>query len=97
MYKKILVVVVTFLIASIMATSCKALPFNNITVSNAYSMIYSTNYPDLVVMDVRTVVDFNNGHLLGAINVPIYPPAPFNTINVTNWINSPEGQSHKDD
>jgi len=97
MNKRILSIVVALFMLSMFATTCMALPFTNITVSNAYNMIYSTNYPNLVVMDVRTVTDFNNGHLLGAINVPVLPPSPFNTAALTAWINSPEGQSHKND
>lgn len=82
-------------------TSCKALPFNNITVSDAYNMIYSTDYPNLVVIDLRYPSDFDSGHLLGAINVPVMrahaPPAPpVNWTILYDWIASPEGQSLKD-
>jgi phage shock protein E len=96
MNKKVLVFIAIFLAASMLAT-CSASPFTNVSVTTARNMIYSTNYPNLVVMDVRTVTDFNNGHLLGAINVPVLPPSPFNTAALTAWINSPEGQSHKND
>jgi rhodanese-related sulfurtransferase len=74
----------------------------DITVAKAYDMIYSTDYPNLLVMDVRAATsppegtpNFNDEHILGAINVPVLPPPPFDFAALNAWISSPEGQSHK--
>jgi rhodanese-related sulfurtransferase len=68
----------------------------NITPAQAYAMIYSNAYPNLLVIDVRTVTDYNNGHIIGAINVPIIPPSPFDFTAFDAWTNG-AGQSYKDD
>jgi len=77
----------------------------DITVAQAYDMIYSGSYPNLVIMDVRGATsppesypeNYNNGHIRGAINVPVLPPSPFDFTAVYAWINSTVGQSHKND
>jgi rhodanese-related sulfurtransferase len=75
-------------------------PHTEITIAQAYDMIYSTSYPNLVVMDIRAATEaqnFDTGHILGAINVPVIPPSPYNFDALMTWINSAEGQSHKND
>jgi rhodanese-related sulfurtransferase len=69
---------------------------SDISVYEAYRMIYSGTYPNLLVMDVRTQSDFNASHIPGAINVPVIPPAPFDFSALFSWINS-TGQSHVND
>jgi rhodanese-related sulfurtransferase len=75
----------------------RAAPHTDITVTQAYGMIYSNSNPNLLVIDVRVAADYDNGHILGAINIPVIPPPPsFNFAALEAWI-SGEGQNHKDD
>ena len=95
---------VTFQLALILPV-VQAAPHTDITRAQAYAMIYSTDYPNLVVIDVRGATsppepylqNFNNGHILGAINAPVLPPSPYDYTALDAWISSPEGQSHKND
>ena len=43
--------------------------FQNVTVAQAREMIISNRY--LVILDVRTPTEFSNGHIEGAINIPV--------------------------
>jgi len=77
----------------------------DITVAQAYAMIYSNSMPNLVIMDVRTAAQYAGGFVPGAINVPITPPIsnPPPVFGATAfdalyaWISSPVGQSHLND
>jgi len=45
--------------------------YTNISVHQAYGMITNnTLYPDLIVLDVRTQSEFNNGHICNATLIP---------------------------
>lgn len=46
------------------------LPYTDIDVDTAYAMIISGQYPDLVILDVRTQSEFDDGHLYDAILIP---------------------------
>ena len=46
------------------------LPYTDIDVDTAYAAIISGQYPDLVILDVRTQSEFYDGHLYGAILIP---------------------------
>jgi rhodanese-related sulfurtransferase len=43
--------------------------YGNVDVGEARDLI--ADKADLVILDVRTVVEFENGHLEGAINIPV--------------------------
>jgi parallel beta-helix repeat protein len=47
-----------------------ALPYTDIDVDAAYSMITNGSYPDLVVLDVRTKSEYDGGHIYGAVWIP---------------------------
>ena len=92
-----LLMLVVTLQSALLLPSVNAEPHTEIDVATAYAMIYSTDYPNLVVMDVRIAADYNAEHILGAINVPVIPPSPYDFTALDAWISSPEGQSHKND
>jgi parallel beta-helix repeat protein len=46
------------------------LPYTNIDVDTAYSMITNGSYPDLVVLDVRTKSEYDGGHIYGTVWIP---------------------------
>ena len=67
----------------------QAAPHTEINAAQAYAMIYSNSYPNLVIMDVRSPADYNAGHVPGAINLMVSRPSsssPWNYENVTAWI-----------
>jgi rhodanese-related sulfurtransferase len=70
-------------------------PHTDITAAQAYAMIYCNSYPNLVILDVRNPADFAAGQIPGAINVPVLTPSPFDTDALNTWLQSAEGQSHK--
>jgi rhodanese-related sulfurtransferase len=43
--------------------------FQNVTIAQAKEMIANDRY--LVILDVRTPTEFSNGHIEGAINIPV--------------------------
>lgn len=44
----------------------------NVSVTTAYNMINDNNtYPDLIILDVRTVGEYNSGHLCEALLIPV--------------------------
>ncbi len=43
--------------------------YGDVTVQEASNLI--ADKPELVVLDVRTVSEFNDGHIEGAINIPV--------------------------
>jgi rhodanese-related sulfurtransferase len=59
-------------------------------------MVLGRYHHNLVIIDLRPTSFFKNGHVPGAINVPVLPP-PADWSVLTAWINSPEGQSHLND
>jgi rhodanese-related sulfurtransferase len=65
-----------------------------ITVAQANAMIYSNSYPNLVVIDLRNGTNYPSGHVVGAINVPVLTPSPFDFTALYAWINSAVGQSY---
>jgi rhodanese-related sulfurtransferase len=97
----VIAILIVLLSSTFLLPMVKANPHTDINVATAYAMIYSTDFPNLVVMDVRVVADFNTEHILGAINVPVIPlgttPQTYDTTALYSWISSPEGQSHKND
>ena len=43
----------------------------NISVDTAYDMITDENtYPDLIILDVRTLLEYNDGHINNSILIP---------------------------
>jgi len=47
-----------------------ASPYTDIDVDTAYNMITNGSYPDLVVLDVRTKSEYDDGHIYGAVWIP---------------------------
>jgi len=47
-----------------------ASPYTNINVDTAYNMITNGSYPDLVVLDVRTRSEYDDGHIYGSVLIP---------------------------
>ena len=54
---------------SIQSPSVSQLAYKTISVSDASAMIQS--YPNLVILDVRTAQEYAQGHVKGAINIPL--------------------------
>ena len=48
----------------------KALPYVNIDVNTAFSMITNGSFSDLLVLDVRTKGEYDSGHIYRAIWIP---------------------------
>ncbi|MGD8544670.1 MAG: rhodanese-like domain-containing protein, partial [Candidatus Bathyarchaeota archaeon] len=48
-----------------------ATPYLNIDVDTAYNMIINGSYPDLVVLDVRTKSEYDEGHIYRAVWIPV--------------------------
>jgi len=48
----------------------KSVPFYNITVNTAYNMITNGSFPNLIILDVRTVNEYYTNHLHNAILIP---------------------------
>ena len=46
-----------------------AVEYGDVTVEEAKALI--DNNPDLIILDVRTEAEFNDGHIEGAINIPV--------------------------
>jgi rhodanese-related sulfurtransferase len=44
-------------------------PYGDVSVEQAWGLIQSK--PDLVVLDVRTVAEYEEGHISGALNIPV--------------------------
>jgi len=44
-------------------------PYGDVSVEQAWGLIQSK--PDLVVLDVRTVAEYDEGHISGALNIPV--------------------------
>lgn len=61
-YKLLLLIFVIFL------TGCAGSSYQEMSPKDAYSMMVTE---DVFVVDVRTLEEFNTGHLDGAINVPV--------------------------
>ena len=47
-----------------------ASPYTSISVGTAYDMITNGSYPDLVVLDVRTRSEYDEGHIYGSVLIP---------------------------
>ncbi len=47
------------------------LPYMDIDVSTAHNMITNGSYPNLLVLDVRTQSEYDDGHLEGAVLIPV--------------------------
>jgi len=45
--------------------------YRNMDVAAAYNMISSSNYPAIVVLDVRTQSEYDSGHIRGAVWIPV--------------------------
>ena len=103
----VIAILTVLLSSTFLLPMVKANPHTDITVAQAYDIIYSNNYPNLIVIDVRGATsppepfpeNFNNGHILGAINAPVISlgGGVYNFAGLDAWISSPEGQSHKND
>lgn len=44
-------------------------PYGDVSVEQAWGLVQSK--PDLVVLDVRTVAEYDEGHISGALNIPV--------------------------
>ena len=44
-------------------------PYGDVSVEQAWGLIQRK--PDLVVLDVRTVAEYEEGHISGALNIPV--------------------------
>lgn len=104
MNKKALIlsmVIVTSLLTSFVATTAacslrRDLSYENISVNTVRNMVLGRCHHNLVIIDLRPNSLFKNGHVPGAINVPVLPP-PADWSVLTAWINSQQGQSHLND
>ena len=69
---KLYTVLVTVLIAStvyaLLANRNDA-SYSDVSVEQAWSLIHDR--PDLVILDVRTVAEYEEGHIAGALNIPV--------------------------
>ncbi len=69
---------VTSLLALLcLATACERLNYENADVKTFASRIVS---PDVVVLDVRTAAEYEEGHLQGAINIDVKQEKFFNNF-----------------
>jgi rhodanese-related sulfurtransferase len=62
--------VLLVLTSLIQAAIVSALPYTDIDVDTAHQMITSGAYPNLVVLDVRTLEEFDTGHIRKALLIP---------------------------
>lgn len=69
----ILILLLWFLsLNSVSIVNVKAQPYTNIDVHTAHAMINNnTQYPDLIVLDVRDQWEYDEGHLCGVILIPL--------------------------
>ena len=69
----ILILLLWFLsLNSVSIVNVKAQPYTNIDVETAHDWINNnTQYPDLIVLDVRDQWEYDEGHLCGAILIPL--------------------------
>lgn len=59
--------------------------FKNISVQEAAELIQSNqNNPDFTILDVRTIEEFQTGHIDGAINLDFYSPTFKEELNKLN-------------
>ena len=47
-----------------------SMPYTDIDVVTAYNMVTEGKYPNLIILDVRTQSEYDNGHLENAILIP---------------------------
>ncbi len=47
-----------------------ASPFKEIEVATVYNMITNDSFPNLVILDVRTRGEYDNGYIRGAVLIP---------------------------
>ena len=67
----------------------------DISAQEAYRMIYSNSYPNLLIIDVRQPSDYNLGRLPNAINIPTaMNGSTFLNVNLTSWIEG-DGKNYK--
>ena len=74
--KKLVIISVVLFIVSIFiqipVISVKAQTYTSIPVSDAYDMINNnTLYPDLLILDVRTQGEYDDGHICNATLIPV--------------------------
>jgi hypothetical protein len=82
MNKKALIlsmIIVTLLLTSFVATAAACAPrhasaYENISVNTVKNMVLGRYHQNLVIIDLRPTSLFKNGHVPGAINVPVLPP-----------------------
>jgi len=48
----------------------QAFPYTDIDVNTAFDMITNGSFPDLLILDVRTQSEYNEGHLYGSVWIP---------------------------
>jgi rhodanese-related sulfurtransferase len=106
MNKKVLGIAVVLMAAAMLATSIGgvlARPFyKDISLKKTYSMIFIEDHPELLVIDIRMATGppfplaYDQGHISGAINVPVIVSGTPHWDVLTDWIES-EGQSHLND
>jgi len=78
--KKIVLLAFALVLLSIVLSLCvvdllelqivHASPYTDIEVETAHSMITNGSYPNLVVLDVRTKSEYDDGHIYGAVWIP---------------------------
>jgi rhodanese-related sulfurtransferase len=69
---RVLIVVAVVIVASaayFLLASKDNTPNGDVSVEQARSLIQSR--PDLVILDVRTVAEYEEGHISGAVNIPV--------------------------
>ncbi len=66
----ILIAVTAMLIIAPNLRKISASPYVNVDVETAYNMITNGSYPDLVVLDVRTQSEYDDGHIYRAVWIP---------------------------
>lgn len=62
--------IVSILVVLSFAGKVKAEPYTDIDVHQAYNMITSGSYPNLLILDVRTENEFDEMHIANAILIP---------------------------
>ena len=60
-----------FVVGLLELQTAYASPYTSIDVDTAYDMITNGSYPALVVLDVRTQSEYDDGHIYGAVWIPV--------------------------
>ncbi len=69
--KKALILLLLLIFSSLLFPIVYSSPYYNVDATTAYYMVSGGLYPDIIVLDVRTQLEYDSGHVHGAVWIPV--------------------------